>query len=96
MGRHNLALCMLAMNELRKYYISAEASYKLFETAIDKIEHPTLYEEYQQSPVALTPDNSAFTSWPDGYGLETAGIISDVWSPLPNAYTDNTSLSGTQ
>ncbi|KZL82789.1 cutinase transcription factor 1 beta [Colletotrichum incanum] len=95
MGRHNLALCMIAMDELRKSYISAEASYKLFETAISKIENAPPYKEHQPSPAALMPDNSAFASWPDGYGLETAGIISDMWSPLPNAYADNASLSGT-
>ncbi|GJC78701.1 hypothetical protein ColLi_01539 [Colletotrichum liriopes] len=83
------------MDELRKSYISAEASYKLFETAIGKIENAPPYKEHQPSPTALTPDNNAFTSWPDGYGLETAGIISDMWSPLPDAYRDNASLSGT-
>lgn len=103
MGRHNLALCMVAMDELRKPYISAEASYKLFETAISKVENAPPYAEHQPSPAAIqsatTPEgaiNNPFSSWPDGYGLGTAGIISDMWSPLPNACPDNTSISGDQ
>ncbi|KAL0775911.1 hypothetical protein CaCOL14_007198 [Colletotrichum acutatum] len=98
MGRHNLALCMVAMDEMRKSYISADASYKLFETAINKVDNAPPHEQHQPSPAAsaLTPDTTAFASWPDGYGLGTAGIISDMWSPLPNAYADNASISGTQ
>ncbi|KAF4773737.1 cutinase transcription factor 1 beta [Colletotrichum scovillei] len=97
MGRHNLALCMVAMDEMRKSYISADASYKLFETAINKVDNAPPHEQHQPSPAAaaLTPDTTAFASWPDGYGLGTAGIISDMWSPLPNAYADNASISGT-
>ncbi|KAG7289278.1 hypothetical protein NEMBOFW57_005644 [Staphylotrichum longicolle] len=38
MAKHNLGLCMLAMGELGKSYISATAAYKLFETAIQKVE----------------------------------------------------------
>ncbi|KAL0944915.1 C6 transcription factor [Colletotrichum truncatum] len=96
MGRHNLALCMVAMDELRKPYISAEASYKLFETAINKVEH-------QPSPAGPTTSamsdntavNSMFTDWPDGYGLGSANIITDMWTPMPNAYPDSSSISGT-
>ncbi|KAF6798183.1 C6 transcription factor [Colletotrichum sojae] len=102
MGRHNLALCMVAMDEMRKSYISAEASYKLFETAIAKVDNAAAPRQDQQpSPAitATTPDGTttsggAFADWPDGYGLGSAGVISDMWSPLPNAYQD-CSISGT-
>lgn len=103
MGRHNLALCMVAMDELRKSYISAEASYKLFETAINKVDNAPPHQEYQPSPAAptasTTPDgtinSNTFADWPDGYGLGSANIISNMWSPLPGAYQDDASISGT-
>ncbi|KAI8288927.1 Cutinase transcription factor 1 beta [Colletotrichum sp. SAR11_240] len=103
MGRHNLALCMVAMDELRKSYISAEASYKLFETAINKVDNAPPHQEYQPSPAAptasTTPDgtmnSNTFADWPDGYGLGSANIISNIWSPLPGAYQDDASISGT-
>ncbi|OLN81301.1 Cutinase transcription factor 1 beta 3 [Colletotrichum chlorophyti] len=101
MGRHNLALCMLAMDELRKSYVSADASYKLFETAINKVENAPPLEEHQPSPAGVSSADGAVHygashSWPDGYGLGSAGIISDMWSPLPNVSLDDASLSGTQ
>ncbi|KAK2772193.1 C6 transcription factor [Colletotrichum kahawae] len=103
MGRHNLALCMVAMDELRKSYISAEASYKLFETAINKVDNAPPHQEHQPSPAAptasTTPDgtmnSNTFADWPDGYGLGSANIISNMWSPLPGAYQDDASISGT-
>ncbi|TDZ20213.1 Cutinase transcription factor 1 beta [Colletotrichum orbiculare MAFF 240422] len=99
MGRHNLALCMVAMDELRKSYISAEASYKLFETAINKVDNAPPHQDYQPSPLVLASSTAPGTpgflaAWPDGYGLGTANIISDMWSPVQNPYPDS-SVSGT-
>ncbi|KFY94982.1 hypothetical protein V498_03599, partial [Pseudogymnoascus sp. VKM F-4517 (FW-2822)] len=49
MGKHNLALCMLAMDELRKSYLSANAAYKLFEAAINKIENAPVQGDQRHS-----------------------------------------------
>lgn len=57
MARHNLALCMLAMGELAKCFLSATAAYKLFETAIQKVEKARENESESEGPVSgATPD----------------------------------------
>ncbi|KAF4501877.1 Cutinase transcription factor 1 beta [Fusarium agapanthi] len=33
LAKYNLALCLLALDEMRKYYVSADAAYKLFDRA---------------------------------------------------------------
>ncbi|KFZ10912.1 hypothetical protein V502_07849 [Pseudogymnoascus sp. VKM F-4520 (FW-2644)] len=102
-GKHNLALCMVAMDELRKSYLSADVAYKLFKAAINKIENAPLPEDQRHSsPSAVETglsggalDGSIAGGWPDGYDLSTAGIIPDLWNPFPNmmlgdsARTDN-------
>ncbi|WQF80787.1 hypothetical protein CDEST_05801 [Colletotrichum destructivum] len=101
-GRHNLALFMLALDELRTAYISAEAAYTLFEAAIGKIEMTPADEEQQQqqqapqaSPTARSPDNCVSGSWLDGCGMGFTGLFADMWTPLPIAGADDASLSGT-
>lgn len=102
MGKHNLALCMLAMDELRKSYLSADAAYKLFKAAINKIDNaPSLRENQRQSsPSAETGLSDGVVGgniaggWPDGYDLATAGIIPDLWSPFPNIMLCDSSAAG--
>lgn len=98
MGKHNLALCMLAMNELRKSYLSADAAYKLFKAAISKIENAPLHQDNRHSSPSATEtrlaDSGAVNGnilggWPDGYDVSTAGIIPDLWSPFPNIMLDD-------
>lgn len=92
MGKHNLALCMLAMDELRKSYLSANAAYKLFEAAINKIENAPVQGDQRHSSPSPTKsrlsdgavDGNIAGVWPDGYDLSTAGTIPDLWSPFPN------------
>ncbi|OBT83848.1 hypothetical protein VE02_05486 [Pseudogymnoascus sp. 03VT05] len=104
MGKHNLALCMLAMDELRKSYLSANAAYKLFKAAINKIDNTPLREDQRLSSPSTAEmrlsdggvmNGSITGGWPDGYDLSTAGIIPHLWNPFPNmmlndgARTDN-------
>ncbi|KFZ04751.1 hypothetical protein V501_09014 [Pseudogymnoascus sp. VKM F-4519 (FW-2642)] len=97
MGKHNLALCMLAMDELRKSYLSADAAYKLFKAAINKIDNAPLREDQRHlSPPAVETrlsdgagDGNIAVGWPDGYDLSTAGIIPDLWNPFPNMMLDD-------
>ncbi|KFY43046.1 hypothetical protein V494_02120 [Pseudogymnoascus sp. VKM F-4513 (FW-928)] len=97
MGKHNLALCMLAMDELRKSYLSADAAYKLFKAAINKIDNAPLYEDQRHSSLSATETSLADATvmegniargWPEGYDLSTAGIIPDLWNPFPNIMLD--------
>ncbi|RDL30745.1 Uncharacterized protein BP5553_10090 [Venustampulla echinocandica] len=100
MGKHNLALCMLAMDELRRSYVSADAAYKLFKAAINKVDNAPPHEE-QGHPSSLIPSAATrpaegamdgnLADWPDGYDLSTAGIISDLWGPFSNTLFDDSS-----
>lgn len=98
MGKHNLALCMLAMDELRKSYLSADAAYKLFKAAINKIDNaPPREDQRLSSPSAAETrlsdggvmNGNIADGWPDGYDLSTAGIIPDLWNPFPNTMLDD-------
>ncbi|KAK4038657.1 cutinase transcription factor 1 beta [Parachaetomium inaequale] len=91
MAKHNLALCMLAMEELGKSYISAIAAYKLFDTAIQKVEQARGSEQASGTPYRLPPtaamgqpggaQSVSWENWPDGYATSTASVITDVWLP---------------
>ncbi|KAH6886758.1 fungal-specific transcription factor domain-containing protein [Thelonectria olida] len=93
MGRHNLALYMLAMNELQKTYISAGAAYELFERAISKVDAARAREDQSGASPDMPPDVSMHTdevwaSYPEGYDISAAGIISDLWMPFLNNVPD--------
>jgi hypothetical protein len=90
MAKHNLSLCMLAMEELGKSYISAIAAYKLFDMAIRKLETAREAKEAAHPPPpppsdgmqpasALVP--APWENWPEGYSALTASAITDVWLP---------------
>ncbi|KAK0629368.1 fungal-specific transcription factor domain-containing protein [Bombardia bombarda] len=55
MGKHNLGLCMLAMGELRESFISADEAYKLFETALAKVEIAQQQNASSQDTTPQTP-----------------------------------------
>lgn len=89
MGQHNLSVCMLAMEELGKSYISAVAAYKLFRTAMQKVEMTQCSDEAPPISLGRPGDTAPFdftqsealNDWPPGYETSMAGVISDVWSP---------------
>lgn len=94
MGKHNLALCMLAMGELRKSYVSAEAAFKLFERAKNKIERTMVREEPPRTPAEVrpaeaVPDDGNWVSYTEGYAISTPGIISDLWAPFSTLIPDD-------
>lgn len=89
MGKYNLSLCMLAMSELRKSYISATAAYKLFEAANQKIDgtrssrRPSHQPQGDAVVIDLDAQEQASPSpqesWPEGYSALSANVISDAW-----------------
>ena len=92
MAKHNLAVCMLAMEELGNSYISATAAHKLFDTAIQKVEQARGSEQAPGTPPRLPPpvamdqadghpSASSWENWPEGYSASTASVIADVWLP---------------
>lgn len=92
MGRHNLSMCMLAMDELGKSYISAIAAHKLFETAVQRVEKKRESEEAsagqrytsiaeEDTTVDEVQPTTTWDNWPEGYSTSTASDIADVWTP---------------
>jgi hypothetical protein len=89
MAKHNLALCMLAMGELAKSYFSAIAAYKLFDTAIQKVDKARGPEQASLPPSITTgqtdgTQSASWENWPEGYSASTASVITDVWLPWTN------------
>ncbi|KAI5458208.1 fungal-specific transcription factor domain-containing protein [Mariannaea sp. PMI_226] len=96
MGKHNLALCMLAMRELRKVYVSAEAIFSLFETAQDKIERRARLPETEQIVSVNAPDDEwssveVVATSAEGVATLAPGILSNWWAPFPNEQSYGTS-----
>jgi hypothetical protein len=91
MGQHNLGLCMLAMGELAKCYISAIAAYKLFDTAIQKVDKARGSESEQQSSEAGPPPPRAAAS-SEGTLSQTSGTEpqSQTWENWPEGYSTST------
>lgn len=94
MGKHNLALCMLAMSELRKVYVSADAIFNLFEAAQEKIDRRArLSETEEQREQTVSPVNAPQECWPSVEVVATSaeevaslapGILSNWWAPFPS------------
>ncbi|KAM5380079.1 hypothetical protein ACJZ2D_003726 [Fusarium nematophilum] len=87
MGKHNLGLCMVAMNELRKSYVAADAAYKLFERASEKIRNASLYQLPVTSPSDPTePQMDLDYSRVDEASGEQGQFITDImtsfWGPF--------------
>jgi hypothetical protein len=91
MAQHNLGLCMLAMGELAKCYISAIAAYKLFDTAIQKVDKARGSESEQQSSEAGPPPPRAAAS-SEGTLSQTSGTEpqSHTWENWPEGYSTST------
>lgn len=92
-GKHNLALYTLAMNELRKSYVSADAAYELFDRAIGKVDVARARKEQSSASSEFSHDGSMHTdhiwgSYPEGYDILVEGIVSYVWMPFLNNGTD--------
>ncbi|KAF5013399.1 hypothetical protein FDECE_587 [Fusarium decemcellulare] len=94
LAKHNLALCLLALNEMRKSYVSADAAYKLFDRARSMVENtPREPEATVRDPSAL-PESQGIESaqWLDeseGYDFASTGIFSTFWTPFASFIPDD-------
>lgn len=79
-GKHNLALCMVAMDELRKVYLAADAAYKLFDAAMQKLnnQHQNCRpnEESEMGHASDAPRND----------VSIFDFTSDLWTPYMTAF----------
>ncbi|KAF5639348.1 cutinase transcription factor 1 beta [Fusarium sp. NRRL 52700] len=98
-AKHNLALCLLALDEMRKYYVSADAAYKLFDRARIMVEKSLRNDEIVSqgsSPVADCPQEHQVvetSEWlddsaPMGYEVPSVGLFSALWMPFANLIPD--------
>jgi len=91
MAKHNLGLCMLAMGELGRSYISATAAYKLFDTAIQKVEKARGCDRGQ---AVGAPDHASGLAPAVAVVGGTDGAQSDgahgMWENWPEGYLTST------
>ncbi|KAF5246482.1 hypothetical protein FANTH_6854 [Fusarium anthophilum] len=99
LAKHNLALCLLALDEMRKYYVSADAAYKLFDRARIMVEKSLRNNEiFSQgsAPAAdcpREPRGVETSEWLDesasmGYDVTSVGLFSALWMPFANLIPD--------
>ncbi|KAF5588751.1 cutinase transcription factor 1 beta [Fusarium pseudocircinatum] len=104
LAKHNLALCLLALDEMRKYYVSADAAYKLFDRARIMVEKTLRNDEIVSqgsAPAAdcpREPQGVETSEWLDesasmGYEVTSVGLFSALWMPFANLIPDE-SLGG--
>ncbi|KAJ4249794.1 hypothetical protein NW762_012136 [Fusarium torreyae] len=94
LAKHNLALCLLALDELRKSYVSADAAYKLFDRARSMVEKTLREAEVVSRHSTVSPETQGIetTQWLDdsaGYDLTSAGVLSLLWAPFGNIMPDD-------
>ncbi|KAM0430339.1 hypothetical protein ACHAQK_010670 [Fusarium lateritium] len=94
LARHNLALCLLALDEMRKSYISADAAYKLFDRARMMVEKRLREAEVVSQDPTVSPETRGIetTQWLDGsedYDFASTGIFSSFWTPFVNLLPDD-------
>ncbi|KAG5764986.1 hypothetical protein H9Q72_006920 [Fusarium xylarioides] len=104
LAKHNLALCLVALDEMRKYYVSADAAYKLFDRARIMVEKSLRNDEIvsqDSAPAAdcpREPQGVETSEWLDesasmGYEVASVGLFSALWMPFANLIPDE-SLDG--
>ncbi|KAF5689917.1 cutinase transcription factor 1 beta [Fusarium circinatum] len=104
LAKHNLALCLLALYEMRKYYVSADAAYKLFDRARIMVEKSLRNDEIDSrgsAPAAdcpQEPQGVETSEWLDesasmSYDVTSVGLFSALWIPFANLIPDE-SLDG--
>jgi hypothetical protein len=104
LAKHNLALCLLALDEMRKSYVSADAAYKLFDRARIMVE-----KSLGEDEVVSRDPADAGTSSTEAQGIETlqwlddsasvghefasVGLFSALWMPFANLIPEECSES---
>jgi hypothetical protein len=94
LAKHNLALCLLALDEMRKSYISADAAYKLFDRARTMVEKKLRESEIiSQNPTgSLETQGIETVQSLDGsqdYDFASTGILSAFWTPFADFIPDD-------
>ncbi|RSL51447.1 hypothetical protein CEP54_011413 [Fusarium duplospermum] len=94
LAKHNLALCMLALDEMRKSYISADAAYTLFDRARNMVEKTRREGEAISRDPTVVPETQGIESaqWLDdseGYDFASTGIFSAFWTPFATFIPDD-------
>ncbi|KAI1069409.1 hypothetical protein LB507_008555 [Fusarium sp. FIESC RH6] len=94
LAKHNLAVCLLALQEMRKSYISADAAYKLFNHARTMVEKSLREAEVISTGPAASPETRGIetTQWLDSsedYGFASTGMLPALWAPFAGPVPDD-------
>lgn len=87
LAKHNLAICLLALQEMRNSYISADAAYNLFDRARIMVEKTLREAEVVSREPTMLPETHGIrtTQWLDGsegYDFASTGILPALWTPF--------------
>lgn len=85
---------MLALDGMRKSYISADAAYKLFDRARSMVEKTRQKAEAASREPTAVPETQGIetTQWLDdseGYDFASTGIFSAFWTPFATFIPDD-------
>ena len=87
MAKHNLALCMVVMDGLRDIYLAADAAYKLFDAAIQKINSGA----NRRTCATDVPDamGDATNGWAMDSELCASALLFDLWPAMSSDIDGN-------
>lgn len=99
LAKHNLSLCLLALDDMRKYYVSVNAAYKLFDRArimVEKSLHndkivsqgSTSAADCPREPQAIETSEWLDRSASLGFDVASVGLFSALWMPFANLIPD--------
>lgn len=94
LAKNNLGLCLLALKEMRKAYVSADAGYKLFDRARTMVEKRLREAEVVSRDPTVSPETQGIETaqWLDDsedYDFASTGMLSAFWTPFANFIPDD-------
>ncbi|WKT40283.1 hypothetical protein QSH57_005089 [Fusarium oxysporum f. sp. vasinfectum] len=94
LAKNNLGLCLLALNEMRNAYVSADAEYKLFDRARTMVEKRLREAEVVSRDPTVSPETQGIETaqWLDDsedYDFASTGMLSAFWTPFANFIPDD-------
>ncbi|CZR45958.1 uncharacterized protein FPRO_11405 [Fusarium proliferatum ET1] len=99
LAKHNLSPCLVALDDMRKYYVSINAAYKLFDRArimVDKSLHNDEIVSQGSTSAAdclREPQGIETSEWLDksaslGFDVASVGLFSALWMPFADLIPD--------
>ncbi|GKU06892.1 hypothetical protein FLAG1_11146 [Fusarium langsethiae] len=94
LAKHNLALCLLGLDQMQRSYISADAAYKLFDRGRIMVKKTLREPELAVRDLTLSRERQGIETaqWLDdseSHDLASMGMLSAFWTPFADATPDD-------